>query len=408
MLSKWGKITGVKPVKFTRELHTGNPHNGRPPHSPSEVYEMLLNSYGVSREKADLMMEIYNYQEEKTGKPDFLSCGVYIGIPFCPSRCLYCSFTSNQRPHGEIERYLEALKREISFTGRRMKETGLYPESIYIGGGTPTTLTAEELDFLLYHIEESFDLSGLVEFTVEAGRPDTITKEKLDVIANHGVGRISINPQSMKEKTLRLIGRNHSPEDIRQALELAEGSGIDVVNCDLIAGLPEETAGDFRATLSEILAFEPENITVHTLAVKRASRLIEEDSEYHEKHSSEAGEMVSDSADMLRKAGYRPYYLYRLKRAAGALENVGWCREDKPCIYNIRIMDERQSTIALGAGGVSKVFFPLENRLERIQNVSNYEVYIDRLEEMLDRKETGIFSLTETIKTQCAGLDKRL
>ena len=400
MLDKWGKVTGVKPVKFTRELHTGNPHNGKPPHSAGEVYDMLLGDYSVSREKADLMMEIYNYQEEITGEPDFLSCGVYIGIPFCPSRCLYCSFTSNQRPHEEIERYLKALYEEISFVGRRMKETGMYPESVYIGGGTPTTLSAEELDFLLTHIERNFDLSKLKEFTVEAGRPDTITADKLSMIAKHGIKRISINPQSMKEETLKLIGRNHSPEDIREAFKLAEKSGIDAVNCDLIAGLPEEDAGDFRETLREVIGFRPKNITVHTLAVKRASRLIEEDSEYHEKHAAVVSEMIESSVSMLREAGYRPYYLYRLKRMAGALENVGWCRDDKPCIYNIRIMDERQTIIALGAGGVSKVYFPLENRLERVQNVNNYEVYIDRLPMMLKRKEEGIFSQAYEIKSQ--------
>lgn len=400
MLSKWGKVTGVKPIKFTRELHRGNRYNGKPPHKPSEVYDMLTDYYEVSDEKAALMMEIYNYQEQKTGTPDFLSCGVYIGIPFCPSRCLYCSFTSNQRPYEEIERYLTALLEEISFVGKRMKESGFFAESIYIGGGTPTTLTSEELDRLLGHIKASFDMNGTVEFTVEAGRPDTIDEEKLAVIAKHGADRISINPQSMKDSTLRLIGRDHSSDDIREALRLADKSGIGAVNCDLIAGLPEEDAEDFRNTLTEIIDFRPKNITVHTLAVKRASRLIEQDENYHEKHALQVAEMIDISSRMLREAGYRPYYLYRLKRMAGALENVGWCRDDEPCIYNIRIMDEQQSIVALGAGGVSKLYFPYENRLERIENVSNYEVYIDRLNEMLMRKEDGIFRYSDEIKSQ--------
>ena len=298
-------------------------------------------------------------------------------------------------PDNEIARYLEALKKEIEYTGRRMRETGLWPESIYIGGGTPTTLTAGQLDRLLTAVEDNMDLSRTVEFTVEAGRPDTITLEKLKVIKKHGVQRISINPQSMKERTLELIGRSHSPDDIVKAFEKSASAGISAVNADVIAGLPEEEPEDFAETLKRILELDPENITVHTLAVKRASRLVEMDRDYHYRQSERVKKMLEISKEMLAGAGYMPYYLYRQKHMAGAFENVGYCKEGTPCIYNIRIMEERQTVLALGAGGISKMYYPDENRLERVPNVSNYEIYISRLDEMLDRKEKNIFMEVE-------------
>lgn len=407
MNNPWGELTGVKPVKLTRELFKGNPYNGRQPHEKDEVFRILTEERGLSREKAGLIIEIYEYQQQVLKGEDYTSCGIYIGIPFCPTRCLYCSFTSNQKPYGEIERYLEALIEEISYTGRRLKETGMGIETIYIGGGTPTTLDDAQLERLLDAVIHNIDLCKLREFTLEAGRPDTITREKLRIAHSHGVDRISINPQSMKKRTLELIGRSHTPEDILKAFELADASGIPVVNCDLIAGLPEEDAGDFEKTLETVLGLGPLNITVHTLALKRASRLIEQDSSYHETHSDVVSEMIELSHEMLRGAAYRPYYLYRLKRMAGALENTGWCKGDTAGIYNIRIMDEQQSIIALGAGGMSKVFFPEENRLERVPNVSNYEVYIERLQEMLERKEQGIFKMMPEIYKQTEALRRR-
>ena len=240
MNNPWGELTGVKPVKLTRELFKGNPYNGRQPHEKDEVFRILTEERGLSREKAGLIIEIYEYQQQVLKGEDYTSCGLYIGIPFCPTRCLYCSFTSNQKPYGEIERYLEALIEEISYTGRRLKETGMGIETIYIGGGTPTTLDDAQLERLLDAVIHNLDLCKLREFTLEAGRPDTITREKLRIAHSHGVDRISINPQSMKKRTLELIGRSHTPEDILKAFELADASGIPVVNCDLIAGLPEE------------------------------------------------------------------------------------------------------------------------------------------------------------------------
>ena len=407
MRGSWGILTGVKPVKLTRELFRGNPYNGRQPHSEDEVRRILIEEDGLSEDKADLLIEIYKYQQEVLQGDDHTSAGVYIGIPFCPTRCLYCSFTSNQKPQEEIKRYLEALHKEISYVGRRMRETGLGVETLYIGGGTPTTMDRYELRELLDCIRSEMDISGLREFTLEAGRPDTIDPDKMKAAYDAGVTRISINPQTMKQETLDIIGRRHTVEDIYTAFQAARESGIRNINCDLIAGLPKETPGDFADSLSKVLELGPTDITIHTLALKRASRLIQEDSEYHLHHAEAAREMIEYGADVLRKAGYRPYYLYRLKRMAGALENTGWCREGSAGIYNIRIMDEQQSIVALGAGGMSKVYFPRENRLERVPNVSNYEVYIDRLDEMLHRKETGIFDMVPEIYKQSEDLKRR-
>ena len=380
----WGILTGVRPVKLTGELFQ---RLG----SREAVARELADTYLLAPDKIDLLLETYEYQQETCGQPPENSVGIYIGIPFCPTRCLYCSFTSNQVGNEEIARYLEALKREIRYVGKRMGETGLSAESIYIGGGTPTTLTAEQLDDLLRTVEENIDQSGVREFTVEAGRPDTITYEKLEAFRRRGIGRISINPQSMKEKTLELIGRQHKPGDIIKAFQLAALTGIPIVNADLIAGLPEENPEDFERTLTEIIALEPENITIHTLAVKRASRLAEVDRDFHYKQSDTVAKMLEIAKEKLREAGFRPYYLYRQKHMAGAFENVGYCKDGTPSLYNIRIMEEKQTVIALGAGGISKMYYPGENRLERVPNVSNYEIYISRLEEMLDRKEQKIF-----------------
>ncbi len=381
---EWGILTGVRPVKLTGELFDRLD-------SEAAVRRELAETYLLDGEKIELLVETYLYQQEMCGRPEKKSVGVYIGIPFCPTRCIYCSFTSNQVGDAEIARYLDALKQEIDFVGRRMRETGLSIESIYIGGGTPTTLTEVQLDDLLNTVEASMELSAVKEFTVEAGRPDTITYEKLEVLKKHGIERISINPQSMRKETLELIGRSHQPGDIVKAFQKADWVGIPIVNADIIAGLPEETPEDFAATLDAILALEPENITVHTLAVKRASRLVEVDKDFHYRQGETVAAMLKIAKEKLRTAGFRPYYLYRQKHMAGSFENVGYCRENTPSVYNIRIMEEKQTILALGAGGISKMYYPKENRLERVPNVSNYEIYISRLEEMLDRKEENIF-----------------
>lgn len=380
----WGILTGVRPVKLTGELMK---REG----SREKVREILLNSYYLNQEKADLLLNLWDNQTNIVGTAPVKSVGIYIGIPFCPTRCVYCSFPSNQVQEAEIKKYLVSLEKEITYAAAEMKNIGWYPETIYIGGGTPTTLDAPDLKQLLCHVNNSFDLSRLREFTVEAGRPDTITGEKLSVIRDSGADRISINPQSMNSKTLKLIGRNHEPEDIKKAFRLAKAAGIPVVNADIIAGLPEEKPDDFEYTLKTLLELEPQNITVHTLALKRASRLKEMDSGYHYRQGEIVRDMLVSAKNMLYHAGYHPYYLYRQKHMAGNFENIGYAKAGTEGIYNIRIMEEEQTIIALGAGGITKVYYPKENRLERVANVSNYEIYMDRLSEMLQRKADHVF-----------------
>lgn len=381
---KWGILTGIRPVKLAGELQ-------RQLGSPRAAAEALQQEYLVSKEKTDLVLELYQYQQEQLFQPLRDSAGVYIGIPFCPTRCLYCSFTSNQKGPEEIERYLQALEREILFAGQKMKENSILPESIYIGGGTPTTLTEHQLRRLLSQIRQAFDCSVLKEFTVEAGRPDTVTPEKLQVFKEFGVGRISINPQSMHQRTLELIGRSHTAEETKGAFQMAREAGIPVINADLIAGLPRESTEDFLASLQQVMGFAPENITLHTLAVKRSSRLKELDQGYHYRKPEMTEEMLGRAGQILRRAGYRPYYLYRQKHTAGSTENIGYCKSDALSLYNVRIMEEAQTIVALGAGGITKVYYPAENRLERVPNVSNYEIYIERLEEMMRRKQDNLF-----------------
>lgn len=380
---EWGILTGIRPVKLYGELSV---ENGR-----DEAENILRHKYYIDGEKLKLISDIYDIQIDFCGQAPEKSACVYIGIPFCPTRCVYCSFASNQVEDSEIARYVDALLEEISYVGNRMKKVGIYPESIYIGGGTPTTLTAEQLEVLVRTVYDSFDTEKLLEFTVEAGRPDTITPEKLKVLKDLGVHRISINPQSMKKKTLELIGRNHSPEDIENAFEIANKAGFNNINADIIAGLPEEDTADFVDTLKQVIAMNPSNITVHSLAVKRASKLKDINPDFHYNQAEIVSEMLQAGRKILHEAGYRPYYLYRQKHMAGAYENVGYAKPGTECIYNIRIMDEHQHNIAMGAGGITKVYFPKENRLERVPNVYNYEEYINRIDEMINRKELNLF-----------------
>lgn len=376
----WGVLTGIRPVKLAGEIRDGL--YGK----VHDVKAYLEDRYLIHPGKSELTCEIMEYQSEVAGEAPDSSFSMYIGIPFCPTRCLYCSFTSNTADDSEMDRYVDALIREIDFCAKATAERGKYPESIYMGGGTPTALSCDQLERVLSHTRASFDLSRLREFTVEAGRPDTISDDKLRVLSDHGIDKISINPQSMKQETLDRIGREHSVEDTVLAFDRARKAGIGSINMDLIAGLPGESAKDFEDSISQILKLGPEKITLHTLAVKRASRLKEEDRDYSYRDEGRREEMLAFAHEKLRSEAYRPYYLYRQKYTSGNTENTGWCRNDDVGIYNIRIMDEHQTILALGAGGISKIYFPEENRLERVPNVSNYEIYIDRIDEMIERK----------------------
>ena len=380
---KWGILTGIRPVKLAGEMTDK--------FGPEETLRRFDEEYLLHPEKSRLITGILDYQRKLLGKPDHNSLSVYLGIPFCPTRCLYCSFTSNQVKGPEIDRYLQALHKEIEYCGAKLAERRDAVESLYIGGGTPTTLDEFQMDDLLKRIGQAFDLSNIKEFTVEAGRPDTITPEKLGVMKAHGVDRISINPQSMKQKTLELIGRAHTVDQTLEAFKMAREAGFKCINTDLIAGLPEESLDDFKNSVDIMIDLGAENITVHTLAVKRASRLKEMDAEFNYRREDLREEMLMYAHEALGKAGYEPYYLYRQKHTSGSTENIGFCKHDLISAYNVRIMEEAQSILALGAGGISKVYYPEENRLERVANVSNYEIYIDRIDEMIQRKDNNFW-----------------
>lgn len=382
----WGILTGVRPVKLAGELIESL-------NSREAAQRTLRGRYMLTEEKAKLITDTYGRQNSVYGKPKEDSVGVYIGIPFCPTRCLYCSFTSNQADPEEIEAYLEALKKEIGYVAEKLKANGQHPETLYFGGGTPTTLSADQLKRVLDEVKASFDFCTLREFTVEAGRPDTIDEEKLDVLQYFGVDRISINPQSMKEETLKIIGRGHSPEDIRRAFEIAGQRNFKVINADLIAGLPGETRADFLKTLEEVVDLGANNVTIHTLSVKRGSGLKNVDENYHYTVADVVSDMLAGSREILTAGGFVPYYLYRQKHMAGFFENTGYCLGETDGLYNIRIMDEHQTVIALGAGGISKRYYPETDRLVRIPNVSNYREYINRIDEMCDRKEKKLWSI---------------
>lgn len=385
---KWGIITGIRPVKLFGETVKSL---GGDDSAFSQAEKLFREYYCVSDEKTQLTSDMYRLQINNFGEADIKSAGVYIGIPFCPSRCLYCSFTSNLASEEEIEKYLETLIKEVDFVADEMASCGMYAETIYIGGGTPTTLNEIQLKRLLEHINRKLKTHKLKEFTIEAGRPDTITEDKLKIIKQCQVERISINPQTMNDKTLKTIGRAHNSDEIRESFETAKNVGIDRINADLIVGLPGETLEDFKYSLNEVINMEPANITVHTLAVKRASKLAGIDKDYHYKQAQVAEEMLDFAYSRLKSCGYIPYYLYRQKHMAGAGENIGFCKKGTESLYNIRIMDEHQSIVAMGAGGISKAYYADENRLERVPNVSNYQIYMERIEDMMKRKEDNLF-----------------
>ena len=321
---------------------------------------------------------------------------LYIGIPFCPTTCLYCSFTSFPigKWQGRTELYLNALFREMEYVAEKMR--GRVLDTIYFGGGTPTSLSPEDLDAILNKVESTFPMDQVKEFTVEAGRPDSITREKLEVLRKHGITRISINPQTMKQETLDLIGRRHTVEQVKETFRLARELGFDNINMDLIVGLPEEDEEDVRATMEEIKKLGPDSLTVHSLAIKRAARLNMFREKYGNLKITGTQEMIDMTARYAKEMGMEPYYLYRQKNMAGNFENVGYSTPGKACIYNILIMEEKQTIMACGAGTTTKVVFPAENRLERAENVKEVEQYIDRVEEMLLRKEKLICQMEQS------------
>lgn len=376
---KWGVLTGIRPVKLAMQLHDSGL-------SEEEIREKLKTERLVSDEKLDLLLTTMEHELEirASSKPNSVS--LYISIPFCPSRCSYCTFTSHsvEKAAKLIPQYVELLCGELRDIAVLIGELGLSLETVYMGGGTPTVLTAEQLERVLSTVNESFDMSGVREVTVEAGRPDTITAEKLAVLKKCGVGRISINPQTMDDEVLAAIGRKHSAEDVKKAFALARTFDFDSINMDLISGLPGDNTEKFRKTIAEVIAMNPDNVTLHTLTVKHGANL-----------APMAQSVFAATADAMNeyaygefaKAGYFPYYLYRQKGTVDNLENVGFCKPGKEGIYNIFIMDETHTILSAGAGGVTKMKAPYDRKIERIFNFKYPYEYIERFELMNERKE---------------------
>ncbi len=379
----WGIVTGVRPIKLLRRLTQERGAEA----ADAWFRDQLL----VLDNKRELSRETLAHENRvlSLSRPDSFS--LYLSIPFCPTRCDYCSFVSQTvvRAAKLIPEYVRLLAQEVAQTGVLARELGLRLETVYFGGGTPTTLTAEQLDTLLRAVEEHFDLSSVREYTVEAGRPDTVTEEKFRVLRRHGVSRISINPQTLNDGVLRNIGRRHTAEQFYEAFDLARRCGFDHINTDLIAGLPGDTADGFFHSLDGIISLQPESITVHALAMKRASNLVVQrravaaEAEAYDT----ARRMVAFSARQLPEAGYHPYYLYRQSRCAGNQENTGWCRPGKEGLYNVYIMDETHTILACGAGAVTKLKQPGGEYIERIFNYKFPYEYNARFEQMIARKE---------------------
>ena len=388
----WGILTGVRPTKIAmKKLEEG--------WNQETFVPWFMDECKVSHQKARLSWEIANRERELL---DRLDCeegySLYVGIPFCPSVCTYCSFSSGALADWKdrVEDYLEALLKELRFIGERSADRKL--NTIYMGGGTPTTLTASQLDRLLTCIDENFSREYLLEYTVEAGRPDSITREKLEVLKRHEITRISINPQSMQQKTLDVIGRRHSVGEIVTAYHMAREVGFDNINMDIIAGLPGETIEDMQNTLRQIEDLKPDSLTVHSLAIKRAAKMELKDLDQDpDRISHTLSGMIREAAKAAEGMELFPYYLYRQKNIAGNFENVGYAKVDKAGIYNILIMEEKQSIIAAGAGASTKIVLkepiPMPGskkkkmtRLMRVENVKAIDAYINRIDEMIERK----------------------
>lgn len=376
----WGTLTGIRPTKIPMQLLD----EGK---SKEEVASYMKKTYLASDEKIDLSIAIAERERALLSKLDYKDgYSLYIGIPFCPSTCLYCSFTSYPLAswRTQVDAYLDALEKELDYVAAKNYHKKL--NSIYIGGGTPTTLEPYQLDRLIRKIRCSFDFSHCIEFTVEAGRPDSITKEKLQVLRHNGISRISINPQTMKQETLDIIGRHHTVEQTIESFKLARSLGFDNINMDLIMGLPEENIDDVRHTMEVLKELDPDNITIHSLAIKRAARLNIFKDRYESMQMVNTQEHMDLCAEYCAQMGLSPYYLYRQKGMAGNMENVGYAKPGKAGVYNVLIMEERQTIIACGAGASTKKVCP-GGAIERCENVKDVSLYMKRIDEMIMRKQ---------------------
>ncbi len=380
----WGALAGVRPTKIsTRHLQEGG--------NRKSADKLLKDIYFVTPQRRELALDCSEATVNATQKLEKQDISLYIGIPFCPTRCSYCSFVS--RTVGKntdlIEPYLHTLYQEMEHTGKLLANSGHRVRTIYIGGGTPTTLNADQMAQLLDKVGESFDLSACLEFTVEGGRPDTLNQEKLRTIYLHGADRMSINPQTMEDNVLRACGRPHTAAQVEVAYAEARNAGFEAINMDLIAGLPEDSYDGFCRSLDKVAALNPANITVHTLALKKGADLFEKRGNLPS--FGDVSRMVDYANTTLRSLGYKPYYLYRQKYMSGAFENVGWSRDNLDCLYNIYMMEEIHTILSLGGGGMNKVNLP-DGSLQRFHNPKFPEQYIAQLPDVLRQKEE-LFSL---------------
>lgn len=377
----WGNLTGIRPTKIAMGLL----EEGK---TEEEIITFMKEQHYVSDEKAALSADIAKREKKLLSGLHFQDgYSLYIGIPFCPTTCLYCSFTSYPicKYRERVEEYIDCLIKEMTYTAQACKDKIL--DSVYIGGGTPTTLEAGQLDRLLTALRETFDFSTVQEFTVEAGRADSITREKLEVLKKHQVGRISINPQTMKQETLNMIGRQASVEQVKEAYATARAVGGFNINMDIILGLPGELEEDVQNTIDEIVAMQPESLTVHSLAIKRASRLSRWIAENGIATIHNTDKTMEIAARGAKELDMQPYYLYRQKNMSGNFENVGYATKGNYGLYNILIMEEKQTIVALGAGASTKKVYP-DGRIERCENVKDVATYIARIDEMIERKQS--------------------
>ena len=376
----WGILTGIRPIKIVHDLLGKNINE-------DEIVRVLTEEYKLNLDKAKLMIDIGKRQRGYIYPLSDNRFSLYVGIPFCPTRCLYCSFPA--LPIGKyfdyLEEYVCKLIYEIESISDLMKDKKI--NTVYIGGGTPTAIPPRLLERIIQSIYNSFGERNIREFTVEAGRPDTITKEYLTMLNKNHIGRISINPQTMNNDTLKLIGRQHKSEDIIRTFNLAKEIGFDVINMDLIIGLPKEGVREVNNTLKEIKNLNPENLTVHTLAVKRGSKFKDTYDQYPIQSQHIIGDMLDLTIQYSKDMGLIPYYLYRQKQILGNYENVGYSRPNMECIYNIVMMEEKETIMAAGMGSVSKIFFPSDNRIERVPNFKDLKEYNERIEELIKNKE---------------------
>lgn len=377
----WGILYGVRPARFW--------HSISDKYSKEQARQIFAQKYLVSPEKLSLVEQVAENENKIISLSSNKSFSLYVSVPFCPTRCSYCSFVSHsiEKAAALVEPYVDLLVREIEQTAIYAKELGLRLESVYYGGGTPTTLSAKQLTRIAAAIRDNFDLSCLREYTVEAGRPDTVNADKLAALKAAGVGRISINPQSFNDNVLSAIGRRHSVKQTLDAFELARNAGFDNINMDFIAGLPKDDVESFKHSIKTAVSLGAESITVHTLCLKSGAYMVTRDNVFDTGDIDTVSEMVDFSREYLSAAGYVPYYMYRQGKSLGNLENVGWSKPGSECLYNVFMMDETHSVFAVGAGAVTRLKNPLSGKIERIYNYKYPYEYIDGFDNMLKRKE---------------------